>query len=282
MELASDPQPSTFGDLFADVLVRTVGAGGAGAPEPGADLHTALTVSFEEAMRGAERFVVADAPRAVSHLRRGAAPSRCRRPLSGVPRPRADPDGARAHGVHARRARRAAGAACAPRRRAGPAAARASRRAPRACTCTCRPACTTGRRCGFPGAGTRAGSAADPGDLVVSVNVEPHPLFRRDGDDLHLVVPVALHEAALGAKIDIPTFDGPVRLRVPPGTASGQRLRLRERGAPSLRTGGRGDLIVEVRLVMPPMLDERSKELMREFGRINGDDVRQGLWGEQA
>ena len=112
--------------------------------------------------------------------------------------------------------------------------------------------------------------------------MEAHPLFRRDGDDLHLVVPVALHEAALGAKIDIPTFDGPVRLRVPPGTASGQRLRLRERGAPSLRTGGRGDLIVEVRLVMPPMLDERSKELMREFGRINGDDVRQGLWGGQA
>ena len=90
-----------------------------------------------------------------------------------------------------------------------------------------------------------------------------------------------IYEAALGAKIDIPTFDGPVRLRVPPGTQSGQRLRLRERGAPSLRTGGRGDLFVEVRLVLPTLLDERSKELVREFGQINGGNVRRGLWDDQ-
>ena len=93
-----------------------------------------------------------------------------------------------------------------------------------------------------------------------------------------MVVPVALHEAALGAKVEIPTFEGPVRLRIPPGTQAGQRLRLRERGAPSLRTGTRGDLIVEVRLVLPALLDERSKEILREFGRINGEDVRRGLW----
>jgi len=113
---------------------------------------------------------------------------------------------------------------------------------------------------------------------VLSVHVEPHLLFTRDGDDLHMVVPLALHEAALGAKVDIPTFEGPVRLRVPPGTQPGQRLRLRERGAPSLRAGGRGDLIVEVKLVLPTLLDERSKEIIREFGRINGEDVRHGLW----
>ena len=93
------------------------------------------------------------------------------------------------------------------------------------------------------------------------------------------MVPVAVHEAALGAKIDVPTLDGPVRLRVPPGTQSGQRLRLRERGVPSLRTGGRGDLIVEVRLVLPPLLDERSKELLREFGRINGERRAAGAVG---
>ena len=65
-----------------------------------------------------------------------------------------------------------------------------------------------------------------------------------------------------------------MRLRVPPGTQSGQRFRLRERGAPSVRSGVRGDLLVEVRLMLPPLLDERSKELLREFGRINGDSVR--------
>jgi molecular chaperone DnaJ len=90
-------------------------------------------------------------------------------------------------------------------------------------------------------------------------------------------VPVAIHEAALGARIDVPSPDGPARLRVPPGTQSGQRFRLRERGAPSPRDGRRGDLVVEVRIALPRVLDERSKALLREFGRINGEDVRQGL-----
>ena len=72
----------------------------------------------------------------------------------------------------------------------------------------------------------------------------------------------------------MPYAGRPARLRVPPGTQSGQRFRLRERGVPSPRDGRRGDLVVEVRLVLPKMLDERSKELLREFGRINGEDVR--------
>jgi molecular chaperone DnaJ len=92
-----------------------------------------------------------------------------------------------------------------------------------------------------------------------------------------MVVPVALHEAALGARVDIPTPDGGARLRVPPGTQSGQRFRVRERGVPSPRDGRRGDLVVEVQLVLPRMLDERSKELLREFGRINAGDVREAL-----
>jgi molecular chaperone DnaJ len=66
-----------------------------------------------------------------------------------------------------------------------------------------------------------------------------------------------------------------VRLRVPPGTQSGQRFRLRDRGAPSARNGLRGDLVIEVRLMLPKVLDERSKELLREFGRINGESVRE-------
>ena len=73
-----------------------------------------------------------------------------------------------------------------------------------------------------------------------------------------------------------------MRLRVPPGTQPGQRFRLRERGVPSLRDGRRGDLVVEVRLVLPALLDERSKELLREFGRINGEDVRRGLWDARS
>ena len=94
---------------------------------------------------------------------------------------------------------------------------------------------------------------------------------------MHLVVPVAIHEAALGTRFEVPSLDGSARVRVPPGTQSGQRFRLRERGVASLRSGRRGDLVVEVRVVLPTLLDERSKELLREFGRINHEDVRKGL-----
>jgi molecular chaperone DnaJ len=134
-----------------------------------------------------------------------------------------------------------------------------------------------GARIRVPGRGHAGRNGAETGDLYVTVHVQPHPLFRREGDDLHLTVPVAIHEAALGAKIEVPSLDGPARLRVPPGTQSGQRFRLRERGVPSPRDGRRGDLVVEVRLVLPRLLDERSKELLREFGRINGEDVRHEL-----
>ena len=123
-----------------------------------------------------------------------------------------------------------------------------------------------------------AGSMSAPaGDLYITSRIEPHPLFHRQGDDLHITMPIAVHEAALGAKIEVPSLDGPVRLRVPPGTQSGQRFRLRDRGVPSPRAARRGDLVVEVKLVLPRVLDERSKELLQEFGRINREDVRRDV-----
>jgi molecular chaperone DnaJ len=134
-----------------------------------------------------------------------------------------------------------------------------------------------GARVRIPGKGHAGRHGGEAGDLYITVNVQPHPVFRREGDDLHLTVPIAVHEAALGAKIDVPSPDGPVKLRVPPGTQSGQRFRLRERGVPSPRDARRGDLVVEARVVLPRMLDERSKELLREFGRINSEDVRKDL-----
>jgi molecular chaperone DnaJ len=135
------------------------------------------------------------------------------------------------------------------------------------------PGTADGARLRVAGKGHCGRKSGPCGDLYVTVQVQPHPLFRRDGDDLLLVVPVAVHEAGLGTKIDVPTLEGGARLRVPPGTQSGQRFRLRERGVPG-RDGRRGDLIVEIRIVLPKLLDERSKELLREFGRANTEDVR--------
>jgi molecular chaperone DnaJ len=145
------------------------------------------------------------------------------------------------------------------------------------------PGLAHGARIRLPRLGHAGQRGGDPGDVVIDVHVADHALFQRSGDDVHLTVPLAIHEAALGARIEVPTPDGAVRLKVPPGTQSGQRFRLRERGAPSPSTGRRGDLVVDVRLMLPRLLDERSKELLREFGRINGDGVRDGAgWPEGA
>lgn len=88
-----------------------------------------------------------------------------------------------------------------------------------------------------------------------------------------MVLPVGVHEAGLGTRVTVETPAGPVVVRVPPGSQAGQRLRLRDRGIPRAQ-GGRGDLLIELRIVMPSLLDERSKELLREFGRIHGEHAR--------
>jgi molecular chaperone DnaJ len=139
------------------------------------------------------------------------------------------------------------------------------------------PGLTSGVVVSVPGQGHAGRRGGAPGDLRLTIVVEPHPFFRREGDDVLVDVPVAIHEAALGARIDVPSPDGPVRLRIPPGTPAGQSLRLRERGVLSPRTGRRGDLVVNLRLVLPSVIDERSKELLRQFGEHNTENVRAGL-----
>jgi molecular chaperone DnaJ len=129
-----------------------------------------------------------------------------------------------------------------------------------------------------PGRGHTDSVGAAPGDLYVSVGIMPHPFFRREGRDICLTLPVAVHEAALGARVEVPTLDGPVKLRIPPGTPSGQRLRLRDHGVPSAHGGEAGDLLIDVQVVLPPVRDERSRELLREFGRLNDTNVRQHLF----
>jgi molecular chaperone DnaJ len=114
---------------------------------------------------------------------------------------------------------------------------------------------------------------APNGDLFITVHVQPHPLYRREGDDLHLVVPIGVHEAVLGGRVEVPSLDGPIELRIPPGTHAGQRFRMPDRGVPRA-AGGRGDLIAEVRVVLPQVVDDRSKELIRELGKLYGEDFR--------
>jgi molecular chaperone DnaJ len=134
------------------------------------------------------------------------------------------------------------------------------------------------RLAGKGNAGTGGGAA---GDLYLIVKIGPHPVFTRVGDDIQMTVPVTVAEAALGAKIEVPTIDGRAQLRIPPGTQSGQKLRMREKGVVSAANESRrGDEIVTVEIVVPQLKDERSKEILREFARLNADDPREGMWAK--
>jgi len=138
-----------------------------------------------------------------------------------------------------------------------------------------------GQRIRLAGKGNAGTEGAAAGDLYLIIKVGAHKLFHRSGDDIHVSVPVTVMEAALGAKIDVPTIDGVggqagvAQLKIPPGTQTGQKLRMREKGvASATREGVRGDQIVEVKVVVPRVQDERSKEILRELSKLNPEDVR--------
>jgi len=138
-----------------------------------------------------------------------------------------------------------------------------------------------GQRIRLPGKGNAGSQGAPPGDLYAIIRAGDHPIFHRDGDDISLTVPVNATEAALGAKIEVPTIDGRALLKIPPGTQSGQKLRLREKGVPSAtREGVRGDEIVEITVTVPMPRDERTKELLRELAKLNPEDPRAELWAK--
>jgi molecular chaperone DnaJ len=135
-----------------------------------------------------------------------------------------------------------------------------------------------GSRLRVAGKGNAGTHGAPPGDLYITVRVEPHPFFRRDGDDIEVTVPVRIDEAGLGAKIEVPTIDGRALLKIPQGTKNGQKFRLREKGVLNTRTSKRGDQIVEVGIDAPEVRDERTKELLREYAKLHPEDPRAEIW----
>jgi len=280
VQAASGSAATTFGDLFADVIQDAV-SGGAEAPSPGSDMFVTIPIRFEDAVRGVEQHV--------SITRRGTCRTcagRGARPVAEASCPLCKGEGtvrsARGHMVFTKPCGRCGGHGVVRHAGCDRCAGMGVESCTEIATVQVPAGVSDGEQLRVPGMGHAGTRGAAPGDLYVTVQVAPHPIFRREGDDVFLTVPVAVHEAALGARFDIPTLDGPARLRVPPGTPSGQRFRLRERGVTSMRTGRRGDLIVEIRLVLPSVLDARSKELLHEFGQVNTEDVRAGLWRDAS
>lgn len=133
----------------------------------------------------------------------------------------------------------------------------------------------TGSRVRIAGKGQGGRLGAPAGDLFILTNVGKHRYFTRKGDNIYVTVPITVAEAALGAKIEVPTVEGKAQLKIPAGTQSAQKFRLRERGVPSLRNPQlRGDQFIEVQITLPRIISEETKEILRQFEKANPENPR--------
>ena len=136
----------------------------------------------------------------------------------------------------------------------------------------------TGSRVRIPKKGHGGRLGAEPGDLYIVTNVGKHPFFTRKGDNIYVTVPITVPEAALGTKIEVPTVEGRAQLKIPAGTESEQKFRLRERGFPSLRNPNlRGDQFVEVKITLPKIISEETKDVLRQFEKLNSENPRKAM-----
>ena len=142
------------------------------------------------------------------------------------------------------------------------------------------PGVETGSRVRLAGQGSPGERGGESGDLYLRITVRPHPTVRVDGRDLSLDLPITVAEALQGAEVTAPTFEGPVKLKIPPGSQSGRRLRLRGRGLPALRSGStgapRGDLYVVLQIVLPPD-SAKARAAAAELQKLYPPDVREDV-----
>jgi len=137
------------------------------------------------------------------------------------------------------------------------------------------PGIADGKQIRLRGQGMPAPHGGPPGDVLITVSIAPHPLFKVDGQNLRLDVPVALHEAVLGAKVRVPTLDGAVELSIPPNTSSGRAFRLKGKGLPGKPNAG--DLYATVKIVLPDGKDAELEELMKKWREEKPYDPRKDL-----
>ena len=124
--------------------------------------------------------------------------------------------------------------------------------------------------------GERGGS---PGDLFVFINVEEHDIFEREGNDIYLILPISFTDAALGAEIEVPTLEGIIDYNIPQGTQTGTKFRLKNKGVANVKGVGKGDLYFTVEVQVPKNLNERQRELLKEFAKESGEEHKEGKKG---
>ncbi|HEU4383251.1 MAG TPA: molecular chaperone DnaJ [Anaeromyxobacteraceae bacterium] len=147
------------------------------------------------------------------------------------------------------------------------------------------PGVDTGTRLKLSGEGEPAAGGGQPGDLYVVVQVREHPIFRREDTEVLCEVPISITQAALGAQIDVPTLDGPVKMKIPTGTQSGKVFRLRGKGVPALSGSSRGDQHVRVTVETPTHLTKEQRDLLEKFAALSGEETQpqaSSFWAKVA
>ena len=265
---------TSFRDIFSDLFGARGASGSGGRPTQGRDLESRILIPFLEAVRGTETRIDLSRRECCSLCKGSGTKSRVSRQVCRICRGSGQ--------VQQIRGTMRFSTPCSNCRGKGKA------RVGDCSGCggtgriqkfeTLRVRIPSGVRSGSRIRVARKGDAGEegsgPGDLFLVVDVEPHPFFRRERNDILCSIPLTVTEAALGSQIEVPTVSGRARLKIPPGTQSGQKFRLKGRGVALRLNGGRGDQLVEVRIVLPEIRDERSKELLREFAVLNPQDPR--------
>ncbi len=139
------------------------------------------------------------------------------------------------------------------------------------------PGVKDGSKIRFKGKGGPGINGAPPGDLYIITKVAPHSVFKREGKNILLDVPVTFTEAALGAKIKVPTLESMVSLKIPAGTQDGKSFRLRGKGAPKAKGSGRGDMLVRVKIAVPHRLNSKEKKILEQFAELHKENPREHL-----
>lgn len=266
---------ANFREIFSEIFsnLRATATEAMRQPARGADIEYPLAVTFEEAMLGVTRDVEVDRSDKCSSCD-GRGETRERTATCSV-----------CHGTGQQKGFMSGPSRCTRCDGSGrvpgscPACKGSGVVAKHESVSVCIPAGSdTGSRVRVPARGHAGRFGGQTGDLFVITNVGDHPYFNRQGDNIYCTVPITVPEAALGAKIEVPTVDGKALLKIPAGTQSGQKFRLRGRGAPSLRAGGlRGDQFVEVKIALPNVISEETKDLLQQYARHNPENPRAGM-----
>ena len=261
-----------FGGLFGGAGRR---AGTRGGARRGADLETRVTIGFEDAMTGTTVPVRIDGPATCSRCggsgaEPGTTPTTC--PTCGGRGEVAENQGPFSMSRPCPTCAGSGRIVETPCTRCGGSGAE---RRTRTLKVKIPAGVRDGARIRLAGKGEPGGAGGAPGDLFVRVHVRRHPVFGRRGDDLTVDLPITYPEAALGAHVEVPTLNGPVKLKIPAGTRSGKTFRVRGKGAPT--KGGRGDLLAKVQVDVPEKLSRAEKDLLKQLREASEDSPRKRL-----